>query len=204
MINKINLLSILFISIYLSGCLPSVNQVPSLEYYSLSYQADNNSLSAKNNSPVYGFVKVDLPHISSKHMTEAIIYSENSLQKNAYSQSEWKEPLPIMLQEWMVQSIEQTGLFQGVIRTASRANVPLMLETDIVRFEHILYENQIQMTLRVILIQYDKRQILKQKLFSYKVPVEKASAGGAVQSFNKALTQFNLDLYHWLNQSMKP
>ncbi|MCU7836317.1 MAG: membrane integrity-associated transporter subunit PqiC [gamma proteobacterium symbiont of Taylorina sp.] len=197
--KKIPFIILCCMTIYLAGCLPAVNHVPSYEYYTLSFQNGDNPLLLKNNKPAYGFVKVDLPHISSKHMTKAIIYSENSLQKNAYSQSEWKEPLPIMLQEWMVQSIEQTGLFEGVIRTASRANVPLLLETDIVKFEHVLYENMIHMALRVILIRYDKRKIIKQKLFSYKIPVEKVSASGAVRAFNRALIQFNSDLYQWLN-----
>ncbi len=193
--STIRRLSLLALTVFLTvGCTPSVNKADPLKYYTLHFQ----STAVKADKAIYDFVKVDLPHISTKHMTESIIYSKKPFQKNSYSQSHWKEPLPIMLQEWMAQSINNSKLFKGVIRVASRANVPLMLETDIIKFEHIVYKDRVNVSLRVILIQYKQRKIIKHKLFNYQVKVEDASAEGAVLSFNEALKQFNQDLYLWL------
>ncbi len=200
-------LSLFAFTVFLTaGCTPSVNKVDPLKYYTLHYHSTEHSTEyntehsteVKADKAIYDFVKVDLPHISTKHMTESIIYSKKPFQKNSYSQSHWKEPLPIMLQEWMAQSINNSKLFKGVIRVASRANVPLMLETDIVKFEHIVYKDRVNVSLRVILIQYKQRKIIKHKLFNYQVKVEDASAEGAVLSFNEALKQFNQDLFLWL------
>lgn len=177
-----------------SGCTPSVNQVEPYNYYTLQYQHSAN----KAAKPLYDFVKIDLPHTSSKRMTENIVYSEKPYQKNSYSQNKWKEPLPVMFQEWLVQSIDEMNLFKGVLRVASRANVPLMLETDIVKFEHVLYKNEVDISLRVILIQYNKRHILQQKLFNYRIKVAQPSAESAVIAFNNALIEFDRDLYQWL------
>jgi len=92
-------------------------------------------------------------------------------------------------------------LFIGVIRVASRANVPLMLETDIVKFEHLTYKNTIDVSLRVILMQYKQRKIIKQKLFNYQIKVHSSSAETAVSSFNTALIKFDQDLFEWLKHS---
>ncbi len=181
--------------LFTAGCTPSINKVAPLKYYTLHFQNNDH----KVDKAIYDFVKVDLPHISTKHMTESIIYSKQPFQKNSYSQSRWKEPLPVMLQEWMVQSINNTKLFKGVIRVASRANVPLMLETDIVKFEHIIFKNEVDISLRVILIEYKQRKIIKHKLFNYHLKVKEASAESAILSFNEALKQFDQDLFLWLS-----
>jgi len=197
MMNKrIKQAGIFFLILLMLGCTPSVKQTQPHHYYTLQYQQSQN----KADKPVYGFVKVDLPHISSKHMTENITYAPQPFEKNSYSQSKWKEPLTIIFQEWLVQSIADMNLFKGVIRVSSRANVSLMLETDIVKFEHLLYSNEVNVVLRVILIQYNQRKIIKEKLFNYRIKVTQASAKSAVISFNHALKQFDKELYQWLNQ----
>ncbi|MCP3851996.1 MAG: hypothetical protein GY694_17430 [Gammaproteobacteria bacterium] len=188
-------LILLLIGLFLiSACTPSIKKIDPHKYYTLYFQDSEN----KAATPIYDFVKVDLPHAPTNHMTTSILYSENLFQRNSYSQSKWKEPLPTMLQEWLVQSINNMNLFSGVIRVASRANVPLMLETDIVKFEHATYNNEVNVSLRVILIQYAKRKVIKQRLFNYKIKVDQASAESAVHAFNIALQQFNNELYLWL------
>ncbi|MCW8929720.1 MAG: ABC-type transport auxiliary lipoprotein family protein [Gammaproteobacteria bacterium] len=195
--NVIKISVLLLILIFIAACTPSVNKVDPHKYYTLSFSNSDNRVI----KPIYDFVKIDLPHISTKHMTKSIVYSEKPFQKNSYSQSQWKEPLPIMLQEWLVQSINNMNLFKGVIRVESRANVPMMLETDIVKFEHIIYKDEVNISLRVILIQYKKREIIKQKLFNYRVKVKQATAESAVLSFNEAIKQFNNDLFFWLEKN---
>jgi len=80
------------------GCTPSVNQIKPQKYYTLSFKHSEKP-AVPGSEVSYDFVKVDLPHISTKHMTQNIIYSNAPFQKDSYSQSKWKEPLPIMLQE---------------------------------------------------------------------------------------------------------
>lgn len=191
----------ILILVLLIGCTPPIKNNTSINYYTLQSHSFENGSEYQANNPIYGFVKVDLPHISTKHMTESIVYSDKPFEKNTYSQSEWKEPLPILFQEWMVQSIDEMNLFKGVMRLASRANVHLVLETDIVKFEHIVYKNEVNVALKVILIKYNKREILKQKLFKYRQKVENASAHAAVISFNEVLKQFDKDLYIWLSHN---
>ncbi len=189
-------LSLLLLLLLSTACTPPVQQVKPYTYYTLDLQRFTN----KAGTTAYDYVKIDLPHISSKHLSENIIYTSKPFEQNSYLQSKWKEPLTIMLQKWLVQSIDDMKLFKGVIRAASRAKVALILESDIVRFEHVLYRNEVDITIRVILIDYKLRNIIKQKRFNYKVKVAQASAKSAVESFNQALEQFNVELYKWLNE----
>ena len=189
---------IVFIVIFLlAGCTPSINK-NTVEYYTLHSNTFGNGSVHSTEKPIYDFVKIDLPHISTRHTTKSIVYSEKPFKKNSYLKSEWKDPLPILLQEWLVQSINEMNLFKGVIRVSSRANVPLMLETDIVQFEHLSYKDEVNVAIRIILLQYDNRKILRQKLFSYRKKVTNPSAHDAVVSFNTVLNQFNEDLFLWL------
>jgi ABC-type uncharacterized transport system auxiliary subunit len=190
------IVSLLIPLLFISACTPSVNQVDPYKFYTLNYQGS----ARQNTQPIYDFVKIDLPHVSTKHITENILYSKKSFEQNSYSQSKWKEPLAVMLQSWLVQSMENSYLFKGVIRAASRANVPLIIETDIVKFEHIIYQDEVHVALKVVLIQYNQRKILKQKLFNYHIKVAHPSAEESVISFNQSLIQFDKDLSLWLKE----
>ncbi len=180
------------------ACTPSINQVKPQTFYSLPFQIDHNIPTSHTKVTNYDFIKIDLPHISSNSMQQNIIYANQPFEKNSYSQSKWKESLASMIQQWLVQSIDQTGLFKGVIRVNSRARVPLILETDVVEFEHHTYDNSVHVSFRIILIENRTRKIVKQKLFNYQVIVTENSAHGAVVAFNSVLKQFNHELYLWL------
>lgn len=183
----------LFCLVLLTAC--ASNSQPVIDYYTIEFLPPglNSAADAR-----YGFVKVDQPHLSTRHTTEAIIYSDKPYHQDIYIQSQWKEPLPVQLQEWLVQSLDHMGLFTGVMRVSSRAKVPLLLESDIVSFEHLVYRNEIHVSIHMTLLEYGSRKIIKHRVFEYRNPVPEAAAGPAVVAFNQALEQFYNDLYQWL------
>lgn len=179
--------------ILLSGC--ASNSQPVIDFYTIEFRPPEN---VRVTSTRFGFVKVDQPHLSTKHTTEAIIYSDRPYQQDIYIRSQWKEPLPVQLQEWLVQSLDYMGLFKGVMRVSSRAKVPLLLESDIVSFEHLVYRNEIHVSIHMTLLEYGSRKIIKHRVFEYRKPVPEAAAGPAVVAFNQTLEQFYYDLFQWL------
>lgn|GEM_PF-2276818 len=189
--NK-KILLLLFSSLII-GCSSSPNNNPS-QYFSLPHIQTIPPV----NKVHYPFVKVDLPNFSSKHNTEAIFYTGQKYELARYSQSEWKEPLPTLLQEWLLQSLEHSNLFAGVMRATSRAKVPLFLESDIIKFQHNIKVHEVEVSIRLTLLDYNTRKILKHKIFHYQKTVSEVSAKGAVHSFNQILKQLEADIVAWL------
>ena len=184
------------IFLILSGCGSSPGK--STNYYMLDFNAAPETVAKQTQ---YDYIKIDIPYISSTHTTESILYSDGQYKQDAYSQSEWMVALPALLQNWLIQSLDHMQLYKGVMRAATRANIPLILETDIVRFEHVVYENAVVVTLRISILDYTTRSIIKQKTFQYKQTVAQQSAVGAVTAFNGVLEQFNVDLFRWLSKN---
>ena len=187
---------LLSLLLMLGGCASNQNQAPG-RHFSLSYMASQN----RAEQAQYSYLKVDMPNFSSKHNTEAIVYSSKTHQLDRYAHSEWKEPLPTLLQEWLLQSMERSNLFTGVMRGTSRAKVSMFLESDIIRFQHNLKQQSVEVSLRLTLLDYNSRKIIRHKIFNYQHAVSIPSAEGAVDSFNQILKKLDHDLFFWLSAS---
>jgi len=188
---------VLTIVLGLCGCASNLNEQPG-RFFSLSYVSSSYQVA----KPKYPFLKIDLPNFSSKHNTEAIVYASREHELDRYSQSEWKEPLPTLLQEWLLQSVEQSNLFAGVMRGTSRAKVSLFLESDIIKFQHNLKRQSVEVSLRLTLLNYHSRKIIQHKIFNYQQPVSTPSAKEAVYSFNQILKNLNKDMFVWLSTTL--
>lgn len=190
---SLNRLPGLIVILLLAGCASNPSQTPN-RYYSLSFTDSGQSAEQIR----YPFLKVDLPNFSSKHHTEAIIYNNQRHELDRYSQSEWKEPLPVLLQEWLLQGLEYSNLFNGIMRATSRAKVPLFLESDIIKFQHNVKQQRVEISVRLTLLDYQSRKIIKHQIFNYQQKVKIHSAEGAVNAFNQILDRFYGDIYTWL------
>jgi len=192
--NFEKIIILIVISIFsLTGCASNPNNQP-IKHYSLPYIENSKQLQ----NPHYPYLKIDIPNFSSQHNTEAIVYTSNQFELDRYSLSEWKEPLPILLQEWLLQSLQSSGLFSGVMRITSRAKVSLILESDIIKFQHNLKKQSVEVVLRLTLLDYPSRKIIKYKVFKYQQAVPTAIAKAAVNSFNQILLNLDQDIYSWL------
>jgi ABC-type uncharacterized transport system auxiliary subunit len=94
--------------------------------------------------------------------------------------------------------MQNSHLFSGVMRTTSRAKVSLFMESDIIKFQHSINKGGVDVLLRVTLLEYPSRKIIKNKIFKYQQPVSIASAKEAVNSFNLILNKLDQDLFTWL------
>jgi ABC-type uncharacterized transport system auxiliary subunit len=191
-IKVILLATILFI---LSGCM-STPSTPN-NYYTLQYVNTSKPAAQKYKE----ILKIDFPHAPSNLMGKRIIYAANPYESAYYIKNRWAEPLPAMLQDWIIQSIEDAGLYKAVVRSSSRVATDLILESDIVSFEHRLETKSVVVSIRLNLIKNDNNKIVKSKLFSYEESVENADASSAVKAFNEALKLFKKDVVLWLENN---
>lgn len=178
--------------IALSGCMGTPS-APN-NYYTLQYE--NTKIETKQTCKE--ILKVDFPHAPSTLMGKRIIYVANPYESAYYVKNRWAEPLPAMLQDWIIHSIEDAGLYKAVVRSSSRVATDLVLESDIVSFEHRLESKSVVVSIRLNLIKNDNNKIIKSKLFSYEKSVESTNASNAVKAFNEALKVFKKDVVLWL------
>jgi ABC-type uncharacterized transport system auxiliary subunit len=191
--RKWQIRGIILILLFIIGCASNSNN-KTIQGYALQFVSNEHPILKVD----YDFIKVDIPNFSSKHNTESIIYTNNAFELDRYSQSEWIDPLPLLLQEWFLQSFENSHLFKGVMRATSRAKVSLFLESDIIKFQHNVKNNVVEVSLRLTLLDYKSRKIVKHKIFNYQQSVAHSSAKDAVIAFNEVLIQLDKDIYSWL------
>lgn len=193
--NKIIKLTLLTTILFLlNGCM-STPTAPN-NYYTLQYVNTQKTDIQKQEN----IIKVDFPHAPSNLMGKRIIYTSNSYKSAYYVKNRWAQPLPSMMQDWIIRSIEDAGLYKAVVRSSSRVTTNLVLESDIVSFEHRLESESVVVTIRMNLIKSGTNKIVKTKLFSYEESVESANASSAVKAFNEALKVFRSDLVLWLER----
>lgn len=181
-----------FLTLLLGGCLSTPSEPTN--FYSLRY------LSTPKMTPKHSdeIIKVDFPHAASTLMGKRIMYAKNRYETAYYIKNQWAEPLPSMLQDWMIQSIEDTEKFKGVVRSTSRVKSSFLLESDIVTFEHRLDSKSVTVSLHVNLIDSQNNAVIKSKTFIYDEAVEKPDAPSAVKAFNRALESFKTELSEWI------
>lgn len=189
MTNILFLAGLLFV---FNGCM-STPSAPN-NYYTLQYENTKTTINQKAKE----ILKVDFPHAPSNLIGKRIVYASNPYKSAYYVRNRWAEPLPAMLQNWIIQSIEDAGLYKAVVRSSSRVASDLVLESDIVSFEHRLKSSSVVVSVRLNLINNGNNKILKSKTFSYEKSVESANASSAVKAFNGALKEFKKDVVLWL------
>lgn len=169
-----------------------------MHYYALPYVESSNV--AFNSKKVEKYLKVALPHFSTQQNTKAILYTAENLEQARYIKSEWKESLPVLLQEWLLQAIGKLNRYKGVMRLTSRAKVRSLLESDIIKFHHLVKQKKVEVSLRLTLLDYNSRKVIKHGVFNYQQAVDNMSAQSAVKAFNHVLKDFNSDLSQWLSE----
>ncbi len=191
------ILSLLLVSL-LTACITASQTIQAISHYSLIYQAQQKNKTSI--SPIFDYVKVDRPSFSSQHSTEGIIYSNSPYQLDVYSLNVWQKPLTILFQDWLLQSLEDSQLFTGIMRVTSRSKVSLFLESDIVKFQHNVKQNNVEVDIRLTLLDYNSRNIIKHQRFYYQQKTSSNNAKGAVDTFNQILKIFAQDMFAWLKE----
>lgn len=192
--KRTNLLLLVIASFIFSGCM-SEPSAPN-NYYTLSYVKD----SKKEVHSSSDILKVDMPHAPLNLIGKRIVYAKNPYESAHYVKNRWDQPLPAMLQDWIIRSVENAKLYKAVVRSTSRVRTDLILESDIVSFEHRLDSKSVVISIRMNLIDSKTNKIIKSKLFSYEQSVAHADANSAVIAFNKALKLFDNDMSRWLEK----
>ncbi len=128
--------------------------------------------------------------------TPRMAYVKRDYTLDYYANSQWADTPARMLQPLLVGALESTGHYSTVLRAPAPVAAGLRLDAEIVRLEQAFttQPSHMRITLRVLLIDTRKGQVLGQREFATDVPAPSDDAYGGVRALNQALVPLMNDI----------
>jgi cholesterol transport system auxiliary component len=124
------------------------------------------------------------PGCNDKHM----VYLRSAGHLQVYAYHEWLDTPAQMLAPLMVHALQATGVFAAVLPAPSSASGTLRLETELIRLQQDFSRSpsQLRLTLRAVLIDSARRQVLGWREFDRQVPAPSENGEGGVIAAREA------------------
>jgi cholesterol transport system auxiliary component len=121
--------------------------------------------------------------------TPRMAYVKRDYSLDYYANSQWADTPARMLQPLLVSALDATGRYRAVLSSPAPVAGALRLDAEIVRLEQVFITqpSHMRITLRAILIDAHKGQVLGQREFDVDVPAASDDAYGGVRALNQAL-----------------
>ncbi len=121
--------------------------------------------------------------------TPRMAYVKRDYTLDYYANSQWADTPARMLQPLLVNALESTEHFSAVLRAPAPVVAGLRLDAEIVRLEQVFttIPSHMRISLRVLLIDTRKGQVLGQRELDADAPALSDDAYGGVRALNKAL-----------------
>ncbi len=128
--------------------------------------------------------------------TPRMAYVKRNHTLDYYASSQWADTPARMLQPLLVNALESTGHYSAVLRAPAPVPAGLRLDAEIVRLEQVFTAkpSHMRISLRVLLIDTRKGQVLGQREFDTDVPTPSDDAYGGVRALNQVLAPLLKDV----------
>lgn len=189
-------LALFSLSLLASGCgslLPKPHAAPTLCVLSPPH------MPASLGDPVDWHLAVDLPSGSASYDTTKIPVMRSAQQLEYYSDCEWTERLPLLLQSLIVKSLENSGRITGVARASAGINPDKLLMTDI-RQCHVETHGSkplVRISVTIKLVDMKDRRIVKSTLLTRETPLTGERRDHIVNAFQTTLSAILQDMVQW-------
>lgn len=144
-------------------------------------------------------IRVDTPRAQAPLDTGRIIVEQHNGELTLYGNSRWRDQLPVIVREQLVEGLRQDGRMGGVINEFSRARSDLSLLSDLSRFQ-IRLENGVPVAsirLDVQLLDDRTRVTLAHHRFTITEPTDSETVEDAVAAFSRGTQQLVEQVVSW-------
>lgn len=193
-------LLISMLALAIAGCAPSLLQQPAepeVRTYLLDWGGDSQAVSADPSGPVLlvspvlaapGFDGSDMAYMRHPHQLEY------------FSNHRWVDSPARMLDPLLIRAAVETGRFRSVIETGSGARADLRLDSRLVKLVQAcrLHPSELQMELRVSLIDVASARIVASATLEAREPVAERSPRAGVAAAHRALAMVLSQLQEFL------
>lgn len=190
--GKIALLLSLF---FMGGC--SLKDSGPITEYSLSASTVPAVPSSRFQSRT---LKITYPESLKEKLSRDIIYSYSLSDRGVYQNSQWSNSIARLIQGTLIEGMEQSRIFKGVLSYASTAYADYRLESTVYDFSHHIRgkESYSIVSMKFVLIDTSTGKLVKTRKFTYKEPTRTVDARGYVEATNIAMSRLVRDLAGWL------
>ena len=179
----------------LSGC--ALKDSPPMTEYTLTAAPLQAVLSGRYGAKT---LKVTYPQSLKEKLSRDMLYSYCLSNAGAYQNSEWANTISQLIQGTVIQALDQSRIFKGVVPYASSAYEDYRLESTVYDFSHHIRgeESYALVSIKFTLIDTSTGKLVKTRKFSYKEPTRTVDARGYVEAANIAMSRLVRDLVSWL------
>jgi len=145
-------------------------------------------------------IKVSYPNSLKEKLSRSIDYSYSLSDRGVYQNSEWSNALPQLIQGTVIEALDQSHLFKGVLPFSSTVYEDYRLESTVYDFSHHVRgeESYAVISIRFTLIDTKTGRMTKTRRFSYKEYTRTVDARGFVEAADTAMSKLVRDLVKWL------
>jgi len=175
-----------FVLLLLSGCINLAPvKVESQKIYVLEARPEVHASKTKRDL----VLAVNLPRALPGFDTPKMVYMQQAHELDYFVSSRWADNPARMLEPLLVQAIEQTGSFRGVVKVAGAVPADIRLDTELIRLQQDfeMQPSRIRLTLRVQLVDVKGQRVLAVREFEEVENSATEDAYGGVSAANRAL-----------------
>ena len=179
----------------LSGC--AIKESSPVVEYTLSV---NPVASVSSSSYSNKAIKVTYPDYLKEKLSRSINYSYSISDRGVYQNSQWVNAVPRLIQGSVIEALDQSNIFKGVLPFSSTVYENYRLESTVYDFSHhVRHESSYAIvSIRFTLIDTNTGRMTKTRKFSYKEFTSTTDARGFVAAANVAMSKLTRDLVNWL------
>lgn len=185
----------LLVFFLLSGC--SLKESAPITEYTLSADPVTPVSSSRYRNKA---IKVTYPDSLKEKLSRDINYSYSLSDRGVYQNSQWVNSIPRLIQGSVIEALDQSHIFKGVLPFSSTVYEDYRLESTVYDFSHHVRgeESYAIVSIRFTLIDTSTGRMTKTRRFSYKEYTKTTDARGFVAAANVAMSQLTRDLVNWL------
>ena len=199
--NKIKYLYIISNTLLLAACsvLQPVKSEPPATY------ALEAQFAAQTTNKGERVLQVSMPQARSGYESSRMVYLKKPHELEYFANNQWVDSPARMLAPLLQQAIESSGQYKAVITSRSAVLADLRLDTEIVRLqqEFLSKPSQLHLTLRVQLIDLQKKSILAQREIDVVEAATSDDPYGGVVAANRALQKVLPQIAEFAGQAVK-
>lgn len=132
--------------------------------------------------------------------TRIIVQEKGKEQLSAYTGARWSDPAPVLLRDYLIEALRDSGGFTFVSHDNTRQNTDYRLDSDLSRF-NVVYVNDapiVFVQLDAILVETISDKVVANKRFYIEQPSDGVQVNNIVQAFSVATSKLSDSIALWL------
>lgn len=140
------------------------------------------------------------PQSLKQKMGQKMYFSYSPSEQGTYQNSKWSNDLGKLVQGTLIQTLQSSEMFNGVVSYASTAQADYRLESTVYDFSHHVRgkSSNAIVSIDFALVSSQTGKLIKSKRFSYMEATPTVDAEGYVEASNRAIERLSKDLLNWL------